>query len=117
VGTDSPTLPPALVEQAYQQLEHADVVLGPATDGGYYLLGCAHRLPPIFDGISWGHAGVLAETIARLSNPQWRLALLLPWYDVDTLSNWRMLQGHLAALRKSGFDPGLPHTCTLGETW
>lgn len=110
VGTDSPTLPLAFIAQAFRALEEADVVLGPATDGGYYLVGCARRLPPIFDDIPWSNAGVLAETVRRLAEPGWRLALLPPWYDVDTLDDWRMLQGHLAALRRAGVDPGVPHT-------
>lgn len=111
VGADSPTMPPGLAEQAFAELERADVVLGPATDGGYYLLGC-HRLPPVFGGIAWGTSRVLAETVARL-DPSWRLALLPPWYDVDTLDDWRMLCGHLAALRRAGIDPGLPRTEAL----
>jgi rSAM/selenodomain-associated transferase 1 len=110
VGSDSPTLPATHVEQAFAELRRADLVLGPATDGGYYLVGCAHRAPPIFDGIAWGGTGVLAETIARLADPACRLALLPPWYDVDTLDDWRMLCGHVAALRRAGLDPGVPHT-------
>jgi rSAM/selenodomain-associated transferase 1 len=110
VGTDSPTLPPALVEQAFRELEQADVVLGPATDGGYYLVGCARRLPPVFEGISWGGRRVLGETVARLGTGAGRLAVLQPWYDVDTLDDWWMLCGHLAALRRAGIDPGLPRT-------
>jgi uncharacterized protein len=113
LGTDSPTVPLAFVEDAFRELEHADVVLGPATDGGYYLLGIAGRLPPLFDGIAWGGPDVLGQTVRRLSDPSWRLALLPPWYDVDTLDDWRMLQGHLAALRRAGLDPGLPHTLAL----
>jgi rSAM/selenodomain-associated transferase 1 len=113
IGADSPTLPLAYVEQAFAQLQGADVVLGPATDGGYYLLGCGRRVPPIFDGICWGSSGVLAETVARLSDPSWRLALLPPWYDVDTPDDWKMLRGHLAALRRAGLDPGAPHTEAL----
>ena len=97
VGTDSPTLPLAFIEQAFHELERADVVLGPATDGGYYLVGCALRLPPIFDGIAWSSSHVLAETVSRLTDPSWRLALLPPWYDVDTLDDWHLLRGHLAA--------------------
>src|SRR5579872_7013033 len=91
IGTDSPTLPVAYVEQAFAELARADVVLGPATDGGYYLVGCGGRVPPIFDAISWGGHRVLGETVARLRDPTWRLALLPPWYDVDTPDDWAML--------------------------
>jgi hypothetical protein len=110
LGTDSPTVPLPYVEQAFAELEHADVVLGPAADGGYYLVGCARQVPPIFEGIAWGTAEVLAQTIARLHDTRHRLALLPPWYDVDTLDDWRMLRGHLAALRRAGIDPGVPRT-------
>ncbi len=113
VGADSPTLPPAYVEQAFAKLEAADLVLGPATDGGYYLVGCAGRVPPIFEGIAWGSSTVLHDTVARLTGSAWRLAVLPPWYDVDTLDDWRMLQGHVAALRRAGVDPGVPHTEAL----
>jgi rSAM/selenodomain-associated transferase 1 len=116
VGTDSPTLPLEHVEQAFRELEgpgKADVVLGPAQDGGYYLIGCGPRLPPVFDGIAWGSATVLADTVARLSDPSWRLALLPPWYDVDTPEDWMMLCGHLAALRRCGADRGVRHTEAL----
>jgi rSAM/selenodomain-associated transferase 1 len=113
VGTDSPTLPAAYVDQAFRELGRADVVLGPAADGGYYLLGCGRRLPPVFEGIAWGSARVLEDTVARLADPGWRLALLPPWYDVDTPADWAMLRGHLAALRRTGVDPGVPHTEAL----
>jgi rSAM/selenodomain-associated transferase 1 len=113
LGTDSPTVPLAFVEQAFRELERADVVLGPATDGGYYLVGCARQVPPIFAGIAWSGSAVLLDTVGRLSDPRWRLAVLPPWYDVDTLDDWRMLQGHLAALRRAGLDPGVPHTEAL----
>jgi rSAM/selenodomain-associated transferase 1 len=113
LGTDSPTLPLAFVDEAFALLNGADVVLGPATDGGYYLVGCAGRTPLIFDGISWGGPTVLAETVGRLAGSALRLALLPPWYDVDTLDDWRMLRGHLAAQRRAGLDPGVPHTEAL----
>jgi uncharacterized protein len=109
VGTDSPTLPPALVEQAFVELDRADVVLGPATDGGYYLVGCGRSRPPIFEGIAWSTGRVLSDTVSALADPRWRLALLPPWYDVDTPTEWTMLCGHLAALRRAGIDPGVPH--------
>lgn len=117
LGTDSPTLPLAIVHEAFAQLATADVVLGPATDGGYYLLGCGPRLPPIFDGIQWGGARVLGDTIARLADRAWRVALLPPWYDVDTPQDWQMLCGHLAALARAGIDPQVPHTARLARTF
>jgi uncharacterized protein len=109
LGTDSPTLPLPFVEQAFGELERADVVLGPATDGGYYLIGC-RRVPPLFEGVAWSSSRVLAETVARLTDPQWRLALLPPWYDVDTPDDWEVLRGHLAALERAGVDAGVTHT-------
>ncbi len=113
VGADSPTLPVGHVEQAFAELERADVVLGPASDGGYYLVGCGPALPPILEGIAWSTGRVLADTVAALADPRWRLALLPPWYDVDTPDGWDMLCGHLAALRRAGIDPGVPHTEAL----
>lgn len=116
VGADSPTLPVEYVERAFAELERADAVLGPATDGGYYLVGSGAARPPLFAGAAWGGARVLADTIKALANPQWRLSLLPPWYDVDTAADWAMLRGHLAALRRAGVDPNTPHTeALLGE--
>ncbi len=110
VGVDSPSLPLSYIESAFEQLPIADLVLGPAADGGYYLVGCAGTIPPIFDHMNWGHSSVLSETISRLNDPSCRFALLPPWYDVDTLNDWRMLKGHLSALRRAGIDPKTPQT-------
>jgi uncharacterized protein len=109
IGTDSPTLPVAFIEEAFDRLQTADLVLGPAGDGGYYLIGSGRRLPPVFDGIAWSSPTVLGETVRRLAGASWRLALLPPWYDVDTLADWQMLCGHVAALRRAGLDPTVPH--------
>jgi hypothetical protein len=116
VGTDSPTMPIPYVVEAFDRLSESDVVLGPATDGGYYLVGCAGRLPPIFDGIPWSGPGVLAVTVERLTQVGARLALLPPWYDVDTVDDWQMLCGHLAALRLAGVDPAVPRTERLARS-
>jgi rSAM/selenodomain-associated transferase 1 len=109
VGADSPTLPLHFIEQAFIDLERADLVLGPATDGGYYLIGCSTWQPALFTGISWGGCRVLVETIARLKDSNSRLALLPPWYDVDSIDDWSMLCGHIAAMRRAGIDPEVPH--------
>jgi rSAM/selenodomain-associated transferase 1 len=110
VGTDSPTLPLEFVAQAFAALEEADLVLGPATDGGYYLIGCRRLLPRLFDKVAWGSSRVLGETIARFNLEAGRLALLMPWYDIDTLDDWIALRGHVAAMRRANVDPGAPHT-------
>ena len=109
VGADSPTLPLEYVERAFVELERSDVVIGPATDGGYYLIGCGPRRPPLFEYVAWGTARVLADTVAALADARWQLALLPPWYDVDTTENWGMLCGHLAALRRAGVAADTPH--------
>jgi rSAM/selenodomain-associated transferase 1 len=110
VGTDSPTLPVSFILQAFQELERSDVVIGPSTDGGYYLIGCARPLPSLFEGIRWSTSLVLADTIATFRARDWRLALLSPWYDVDTLDDWQILGGHVMAQRRAGMDPSLPYT-------
>ncbi|MCI0683157.1 MAG: TIGR04282 family arsenosugar biosynthesis glycosyltransferase [Gemmataceae bacterium] len=108
VGADSPTLPVEHVHDAFHRLHDVDLVLGPATDGGYCVIGCRRRVPPVFRGVAWGTSTVLRDTVARLDD-SWRLALLPPWYDVDTLDDWRMLQGHVAAMRRTGAEPRCPH--------
>jgi len=113
LGADSPTLPLGHVAQAFAELSRADLVLGPATDGGYYLIGCVPPVPAIFDGVDWGTDPVLEQTVARVQRNARRLALLPPWYDVDTIEDWHCLRGHLAALRAAGIDPKCPRTEAL----
>jgi rSAM/selenodomain-associated transferase 1 len=115
IGSDSPTLDPTLVISAFMCLEGRDLVLGPATDGGYYLVGCRPPVPPIFRDIAWSTPTVLADTIDRLRDTGLALAILPPWYDVDAPVDWRMMTAHLRALRRAGLDPGLPRTETLME--
>jgi rSAM/selenodomain-associated transferase 1 len=113
LGTDSPTVPLEFIERAFQALESRNVVLGPATDGGYYLIGCARRVPPVFEGIDWSTSRVFGQTVARLSEREWPLAILPPWYDVDTLDDWWMLRGHLEALGRAGSLLEWPHLTAL----
>lgn len=110
VGTDSPTLPIEFVHDAFNRLEHADVVLGPAMDGGYYLVGCRRIVRGLFEKIRWGSRHVLGDTVDQLRGSEYSLALLPPWYDVDTMDGWDFLVVHLAALRLAGLDPQVPRT-------
>jgi len=113
IGTDTPTLDPSFVLGAFLALDGRDIVLGPATSGGYYLVGCRHGVPPIFDAIDWGTPDVLAQTIDRLDGTGLSVAVLPPWYSIDTRASVRMLRGHLQAMRRAGMDPMLART----EAW
>jgi rSAM/selenodomain-associated transferase 1 len=97
IGSDSPTMPGDLVQQAFASLNEADCVLGPATDGGFYLIGMRSRTWPVFSGVEWSTPRVLDQVIGRIKELGARLALLPPWYDVDTPDDLRMLVGHLQA--------------------
>ena len=114
LGTDSPTLDPSFVLSAFLCLDSKDVVLGPSTDGGYYLLGCRGFFTPSYSAdIDWSTSRVLDQTAQALSASGRSLALLPPWYDIDTPDDWRMLAGHLRALRLSGLKLSLPRTESL----
>lgn len=115
IGADSPTLPLSIIEMAFEQLIERDIVLGPATDGGFYLLGCRRVVPSLLDGIEWSSAQVLSQTVSRIKDSGCSMQVLPPWYDVDTLEEWQMLRGHLAALRQSDIDPELPNIESLHE--
>ncbi len=100
IGTDSPTLPLSYLQQAAAWLhDSADVVLGPATDGGYYLIGARRPIPELFAaGVSWGTAQVLPTTLQRLrqlAQAGARVALLPFFYDVDTPQDLWLLACHL----------------------
>ncbi len=95
IGSDSPDLPLAFIEEAFDKLRACPVVLGPATDGGYYLIGVSHSVPPLFDLISWSTPTVWPQTIARLIAAGIPYHTLPQWYDVDDLSGLRRLYNSL----------------------
>jgi rSAM/selenodomain-associated transferase 1 len=85
LNSDSPNLPTALlIEAATRLLEQPDcVVLGPAEDGGYYLLGMTAPHAHLFEDIAWSTDAVADETRARARALGLELVELAPWYDVD----------------------------------
>jgi len=85
VNSDSPTLPTAcLIEAAHAVLAPGDrVALGPADDGGYYLLGMKRPHPVLFTGIAWSTGSVAAATQARAAALGLDVVTLPTWYDVD----------------------------------
>ena len=95
IGSDSPNLPLSLIDRAFEELRTAPVVLGPSDDGGYYLIGAASQVPPVFDQIAWSSPEVWRQTIERLDSSDTRYAVLPSWYDVDDIHDLRRLQTEL----------------------
>jgi rSAM/selenodomain-associated transferase 2/rSAM/selenodomain-associated transferase 1 len=83
IGTDCPGVTPDLVETAFAELRRADVVLGPALDGGYHLVGMRKDLPALFRGIPWGTAEVFERTLAVAQALGATVALVDRLQDVD----------------------------------
>lgn len=88
IGSDCPGLTPELVESAYTALDFHDVVIGPAADGGYYLLGMNNMIPELFEHIPWSTDQVLLETFKILQQKRLLYKLLPQLRDVDTLQDW-----------------------------
>jgi rSAM/selenodomain-associated transferase 1 len=107
IGSDSPDLPQKFIDEAFSVLAEQDVVLGPAGDGGYYLVGVARRLPPIFADIPWSTAEVWPRTVERLRRAGIEFHTLPPWYDVDDEASLSRLRGNLQQTRTG--DDHLAH--------
>lgn len=102
IGADCPTVSESLLRRARQQLRTHNVVLGPASDGGYYLIGVAvawdlAKFQAIFDDMPWSTDRVFAETVKRLES------IGLSWHrlpereDIDTVAELNRLRGELVA--------------------
>ncbi len=108
INSDSPTLPTALLERTAEALRFPGerIVLGPAIDGGYYLIGLKHPHRPLFDGVPWSTSQVLAQTLARAAALRLPVAVLPTWYDVDDAGTLQLLLhelfGHGVALATDG---------------
>ena len=90
VGGDCPGLDEGVLCAAHRALTTVDVVLGPATDGGYYLIGLKQPRADLFTGIAWGTPEVLAQTRARIAASALTSAELPPLDDVDDEAGWRL---------------------------
>jgi uncharacterized protein len=83
IGSDCPGVTPMTLRKAFAALDQCDVVLGPATDGGYYLIGLRSPQRILFQGIDWGSESVLAQTMKRCRASGLRVATLEPLADFD----------------------------------
>ena len=89
IGSDSPDLPTEYLDLAFGALDTNDVVIGPSSDGGYYLIGFTRGSfsPEAFERIIWSSDEVYDQTVNILKQHRQNLFLLPQWYDVDTLAD------------------------------
>ena len=89
VGVDDPTLPRTLINDAFELLDSCEWVIGPAVDGGYYLIGCRAAAfdVDVFDGIEWGTERVLQQTLERIRGWNASVALLPERRDIDGIDD------------------------------
>lgn len=88
IGSDCLELTTNMIHKAFELLEMNDVVIGPARDGGYYLLGLKKMVAPIFENKQWGTEHVYNDTIAGIENAGLSFATLPVLTDVDTEEDW-----------------------------
>lgn len=99
IGTDCPALTPALIVKALSDLEQHDLVLGPARDGGYYLIGLRRDLAPgaqdsLFQDIDWGTDTVYRQTLARAAAAKLTTFTLQELHDIDRPEDLQHLRHH-----------------------
>jgi rSAM/selenodomain-associated transferase 1 len=84
IGSDIPDLPKEIIEEAFAS--NGDAVIGPATDGGYYLIGFKRStfLPHIFEGMQWSTASVFERTMEIFRKHSYNVHVLPQWQDIDT---------------------------------
>jgi len=120
IGSDIPDLPSDFIKEAFWYLKTNDVVIGPASDGGYYLIGFKNDtfLLEVFEGIRWSTDTVFEETMNILKKLQRKIHILPEWSDVDTLADLKSLvmqnqdtefrnSKTISYLHSRGYDDGL----------
>jgi len=90
IGVDDPRLPRALIDHAFALLDSCEWVIGPAEDGGYYLIGCRAAAfdPEIFAEVEWGTPSVFAATMSKIAEWQSSVAVLPQRWDIDVIQDW-----------------------------
>ena len=97
MNSDSPTLPPAYLDEAFSRLDDpdTDVVLGPCDDGGYYLIGWKRPHPRLVLEVQMSTERVLADTLAIATEEGLQVSLIAPWYDIDDMADLRRIESDL----------------------
>lgn len=88
IGTDCPYLTPGILKDAFTRLDQHDLVIGPAIDGGYYLIGLRQSYPRLFTGIEWSTDRVLSQTLQAARDLNLSYSLLPELADIDYEEDW-----------------------------
>ena len=94
IGTDCLDLDDQIMARGFELLERHDLVLGPAQDGGYYLIGLRRLFPQLFVGIDWGTSQVRQQTVDIAQKLNLAIAYLPILYDIDRPEDWSLVIGH-----------------------
>jgi rSAM/selenodomain-associated transferase 1 len=106
INSDSPTLPPALLQAGILALEAgSEMVISPAFDGGYTFIGLRHPHRRLFEEIEWSTSTVFERTLLRAAEIGLKPVVLDRWYDIDDAASYAMLEAELAG-RRPGFVAG-----------
>jgi len=92
IGSDCAQLTSGIIAEAFEKLESYDLVIGPANDGGYYLLGMKSYHPIIFEGVSWSSEKVFQETITKIEQIRKSHLVLPQLIDVDDENDWNQVK-------------------------
>lgn len=103
IGSDSPTLDKKLIAEAFRKLKDTQCAIGPARDGGYYLIGLSSRIDGIFKGIPWSTESVLSRTISKLKQLNIKYTLLGKSFDIDSYQDIILLKKKIQ--EASGINP------------
>jgi hypothetical protein len=98
VGADIPDLSRSIVGDAFSELDHVDIVIGPATDGGYYLIGMKSLHPEIFRGIAWSTGRVLEDTVSLIRKSGLTYKEVSVLSDVDSLKDLEKFTKNFAGI-------------------
>jgi uncharacterized protein len=113
LNADGPSLPPDYLLQAVKLLGDREIVLGPAQDGGYYLIGMQRPHLGLFQGITWSTGQVFVQTLARAQALGLSVGMISEWSDVDTNAELQQLRNDLNSLPSDR----LVHTRKLFAQW
>jgi glycosyltransferase A (GT-A) superfamily protein (DUF2064 family) len=112
LDSDSPHLPPAILESAFDRLGTNDLVVGPTEDGGYYLVGASATHPRLFDPAPLGTRNARDALLGNARAHGLSVAFTEPWYDVDVPEDLRRLAAELR------IEPArAPRTAALLASW